>query len=150
MTGRIIQTERIPLDAGAFDWMVGRVVRSVEFSEPRHWVIALSGRGLVVTDSLWRVLDGTRLITTSEDHGQLFGLPERVDAGHAAVVALSSLKILEVELTPAQSDLTIRFENQVALQFLSTSSGYESWQVEDPEGVCIVVDGAGNASTWRT
>jgi hypothetical protein len=150
VTGQIIRAEPTVLDAHAFAWMVGRVVRRIEFSEPGHWVIALSDRGTLATDALWRVLDGTRLVTTSEDHGQLFGLKEPVNAAHRAVNVLSSLKILDVELEPAHSDLTIRFENQMVLQFLSTSCGYESWQVEDPNGVCVVVDGAGNASTWRT
>ena len=52
----------IDLDTHAFDWMAGRSVRSIEFSEPFHWVIALSGAGSIVTDTLWRVLDGARLV----------------------------------------------------------------------------------------
>jgi hypothetical protein len=144
-----MQPEAVPIGDVDISWMVGCVLAMVEFSAPSHWTIALASGGSVRTDGLWRLVVGGRLTLTSEDRGHRFGLSEPVDVAAELRLAASS-KVVQAFIEPGTWDLILRFEGDVELELVTTSTGYEAWQVENPNGGCVVVDGSGNASSWRS
>lgn len=103
------------------------------------WGFSFSS-GNLTTESHWRVVSGGRLLLTSDDDGQQFGLPEPVDTEAAAQAALVGGRVCAVELDVATADLRIAFEDGFRLEVISTSAGYEAWRLNTP-GSCIVANG---------
>jgi hypothetical protein len=51
-----------------------------------------------------------------------------VDAGACVLAATKEKKILQVRVAERTSDLLMLFEQDVSLEFLNLSCGYESWR----------------------
>ena len=97
------------------------------------WVFLFAGGVTVVAQSShWRLVDGGTVIITDEDHGQLFGLKEPVDAANVAPAALSGASVSRVEFS-AVSDLLLSFSNGRTLQVIIGSASYENWHVYGPD-----------------
>lgn len=96
------------------------------------WVFLFGGDGaegcFLTTDALWRVVEGGRIRLTSEDDRQQFGLPAPVDAQDTCRRIFHGRSAHSVSVDPVTADVTIRFDADVRLEIMSTSSGYESWQ----------------------
>jgi hypothetical protein len=92
------------------------------------WSLSIGSHYLMTTDT-WRLIGAKSIITTSDDDGHQFGLPEPVDAEARANEALADNKINSVELDAKTGDFSLRFEGGLALQILTMSSGYETWQL---------------------
>jgi hypothetical protein len=82
----------------------------------------------VVTESAWRLILKNGIRVTSEDHGQLFGHSEPVDAVARVLTATKGKRIAEGRIAESTSDLVLRFEDGVRLEFLNLSCGYEAWR----------------------
>ncbi|MBS0361124.1 MAG: hypothetical protein JSR98_07065 [Proteobacteria bacterium] len=96
----------------------------------------------------WRIVSDGRLILTSEDDGQKFGLPEPVDAEARAGAELLKARVAVVAVDAETADLRITFANGARLELLSTSAGYEAWQLNTPTS-CIVAGSQGQLSEAR-
>jgi hypothetical protein len=129
-------------------WLVGQVMIEYAFSEPDLWTVSFSGGGQLATQSSWRVLAAARMVVSSADHGHRFGGPEPTDAAALASQATSASAVVAARVGASAPDLELRLENGVVLQVLALSSGYECWQLTDPSGVAIVVNGSRDAATW--
>ena len=119
-------------------WLVGK--RLVETAKVDYsWHFAFSDGGSIVTESAWRMITGKGIEVASEDHGHLFGLKEPVDAVARVLTATKEKKILEVWIAERTSDLVVRFEDEVSLEFLNLSCGNESWRAyhEGDEVICM-------------
>ena len=116
----------------------GRAVSKIEKLPPHYWVFQF-GNGVVLgTESQWRVLSRDAILLTSEDDGQQYGLPQPVDAVASVRELLENRVVSKAEVDAASADLTIRFENEMILQIVNLSSGYEAWTLNS-EGDFIVV-----------
>jgi predicted flavoprotein YhiN len=111
----------------AISWLVGRTLAEVEQRE-FSWSFAFSGGGCVVTESAWRLITKDGISVTSEDHGQMFGLKSPVDAIARLLATTKEKKIQESRVVENTSDLVLRFEDGVRLEFLNLSCGYEAWR----------------------
>jgi hypothetical protein len=65
-------------------------------------------------------------------------LPAPVNAADEAAKLLSSSPVATVQLREATADLSLDFGSNLRLEIIPDSSGYESWQVYGPAGVCYV------------
>lgn len=75
----------------------------------------------------WRLIsDGIAL--TDEDDGQRFGLPDPVDAENKANALLGGAIVTSGKLDPLTADICLMFSNDMRLDVITNSSGYESWQ----------------------
>jgi hypothetical protein len=103
------------------------------------WSFTFSDGARVTTESSWRLLTKEGVSVTSEDDGQLFGLKDPVDACARVIAAVGDRKITECRLEERTSDLSVRFGDDVTVQFLTMSCGFESWhaQIGDEEIVCM-------------
>jgi hypothetical protein len=108
-------------------WLIGKrllEVAKMDFT----WSFVFSDGGSIATESDWRLLASRGIEATSSDDGQLFGLKAPLDASERVLTATQGKKILEIRLAPRTSDLSLVFEEDVRVDFLNLSCGYESWR----------------------
>ncbi|WP_340645784.1 hypothetical protein [Phenylobacterium sp.] len=108
--------------------------------------LAVSGGCVVVTETLWRLIDVDRVVLTSEDHGHQFGLPAPLDAQLEIRALLASAVVVTASVDPRTADIALTFDSGSRLEIISTSSGYESWQayfIDGDQDVALVGAGWG-------
>lgn len=132
-----------------FEWMIGRVITEVNLHEPEFWVFVFQGGGSISVECPWRILEEGHIAVSRDDHNQQFGLPSPIDAATLAREVISGMQVLDVKVNEGTADLTIKFAQQKELQIIPQSSGYESWQMQDPNGHQIVAQGGGQLSAWN-
>lgn len=103
----------------------------------------------LVTETLWRIIEGGRIALTSEDEGQKFGLPAPLDAQQAGSAHLLGRSVLALHLDPVTADLMIEFEREVRLDVITSSAGYENWQAHfqyNDDQITLIGGGGGALS----
>ena len=70
---------------------------------------------------------------TSEDDGQQFGLKIPINAAEQLKAKIRDKCISDVRIESATSDLTFHFGQSLRLEVVSTSSGYEAWNLHAKE-----------------
>jgi hypothetical protein len=129
-----------------FSWLIGK--RLVEgFKKDFTWFFGFTGSGRIWTESSWRFVRSEHIYVTSEDDGQLFGLKEPINAALRVLDATRDAKILECRVALRTSDLQLDFEGNCRLEFLTMSSGYESWRTENASQ-SVYCTGGGNLATF--
>ena len=113
-----------------------REVRSHLIGSPvsvqRHdntWTIELVAPFLLSVEGMWRLIGKTYVLATSEDDGHQFGLPAPLDVEEKANTLLSGKVIQQIELDRRTGDLRFEFDDSLVLEIVTTSMGYETWQV---------------------
>ena len=81
----------------------------------------------VIIESLWRLRDAERLVCTSADDGQDFGLASPLDAAAVANELLGHAEVAGVSLDRVTSDLRFVLADGTVFEILTDSTGYESW-----------------------
>jgi hypothetical protein len=128
------------------EWLVGKVCTRVYEPNPSTPTFSFEfGPGILRVDCLWRIVAEDRLVRTSEDHAQRYGLPAPLDAYAEATSLLGGRSVTAVHLREETADLVLEFGRGITLEVLSTSSGYEPWQLTAP-GVWLIGLGGGGAS----
>ena len=130
-------------------WMVGRVVTEVSFSEPTLWYFSFGPEVSIGVECLWRIVENGRVGLTSDDHGHKFGLPAPIDAVARSTDAFSGRRVTAVQLREFTADLLIDFTDDLRLEVIPTSSGYEAWQLRDPSGTSFIAVGGGEVRRWK-
>ena len=120
--------------------LIGRQLLSVE-KKDYTWFFGFGVGVSLATESPWRLIEQSRIVVSSEDHDQQFGLPAPVDAARE-VLSRAAGRTVEVASVAADSgDLMIQFPGQLYLQLLQLSSGYESWRLSADGGETICMGG---------
>jgi hypothetical protein len=122
--------------------LVGRQLQSLE-KRDFSWFFVFADDLSVVTESPWRLIADDRIATTSEDDGQQFGLPERVDAAGRVLHRTRKQSVTSASIDAETGDLSIEFSGMVRIQLLQMSSGYEAWRIHAP-GAEFVCTGGGD------
>ena len=145
---KVIYPSPIAYEEIDFSWMVGRFITDIAFLEPDLWRFHFGQSARIAVECLWRIVDHRHIVLTSADHRQQFGLPASIDASVQATSLLSSRSVKAVQLRDATADILIDFHDDRRLEIFPTSSGYESWQVFAPGGICFVAQGGGQICAW--
>lgn len=111
------------------------------------WTFAFTTGDVIQTESPWRLTNTERIVITSGDNEQQFGLPNPVDAAASALESIGDARVAEVSIIEGASDLLLRFANGVRLEFLNLSSGYEAWRAI-VEGKLVVCMGGGGLTAF--
>jgi len=108
-----------------------QIVGSPVLIEKREadWVIEFADGFAIGVGTLWRLIGAAYVCITSEDDGHQFGLPAPVDSAAQANRLLSGKNVKEVEFDSRTGDLRLHFEGPLVLEILTTSVGYETWQM---------------------
>jgi hypothetical protein len=77
------------------------------------------------------------------DDGQKFGRSDPVDAQARARDLLVGKRVNHAVVREETGDLMIDFGDNLALEALNVSSGYEAWQLSKPQGGTLVSAGGG-------
>jgi len=109
------------------DWLKENRVNSVE-KRDYSWIFTFKTGDSVATETFWRIVNPERIVVTSSDHGELFGLKQPVDAAKCAMDELGNNTIVDYSCPEFCTDLILTFENKARLQFFNCSAGYESWR----------------------
>lgn len=123
--------------------LIGRTCMQVYEGYPSNFTFDFGDKHVLAVDSLWRILGDGRVLRTSLDHGQQFGLPRSVDAFSEAASLLKDREVTDVQVRAVSADLTLQFDGDYSLEVIPDSSGYESWRFDAP-GISIVAQGGGN------
>ena len=144
-TANSVRTElNLQMELPTLQSLIGGRVSEIELIEPISWWFRFSDGAAIRADTLWRLVNGQRVQTTSYDHRHQFGLPEPVDAANEALKIVRSAVVTKVRVAQPTGDLCLEFENGARLEILTTSSGYESWAVFLPNGNEIMGLGGGD------
>lgn len=106
--------------------VVGRHLRLAR--RDNDWVFEFGEDLGITAAALWRIRASNGLRLTSNDDGHQYGLPSPVDAEDWAKELLDGAVVQSVESDSSTADLTIRLSNDLSIELLTDSSGYESWQ----------------------
>jgi hypothetical protein len=124
------------------DWLVG--ARFAELTRREYdWTFAFDGQTRLTVECIWRLLEAGKVRFTSEDDGQIFGLPAPVDACAEVNTRLRAAVVESVHVREDTADLTITFSTGHVVELISVSSGYEAWQLG---GNDMLIVGAGGAN----
>ena len=106
------------------------------------WAIVLDDQFVVGIGTVWRLLGHSSIVVTSEDDGHQFGLSSPINAAAKANSFLRGRPLVEVTFDIRTGDLMMHFADDLMLQILTTSAGYESWQIYH-KGECFAVGANG-------
>lgn len=112
---------------------VNSLLKSLHFTEPNFWVFSFSDNVTVQAETFWRVIDGNKIIYTSEDHHQKSGLSQPIDLTKAVLEIFKNIHLKRIEVQDGTGDLILNFSDQLKIEIYITSSGYESYSfwIED-------------------
>jgi len=102
-------------------------VRKDEYS----WHFYFDSGASLRADGLWRLVEGGRVVRTSRDHGERFGLPAPVDCVKELEHRLINARLQSAKVGEGPADLMLHFDNGCTLQCL-IDSGYVSWTLSCP------------------
>lgn len=141
----------VPITAATLDltWMKGQKVISALIDEVGNWYFSLSYGGPIQVQCAWRVIQNKRIVLSSDDHNQRFGLPKNIDSAEEFNSLLSEVTITDACLLEGTLDLHLTFSNGCCLEIIPLSRGYESWQINDPFGNYIVAAGGGRICSYK-
>lgn len=105
------------------------------------------GPASLAVDCLWRIVAAGRVVLTSCDHAQQFGLPAPVDAYAGALALLQDRPVMAVHVSEGSADLCLEFAGGPRLEVIADSSGYEPWNLHAP-GVHLVARGGGQITDF--
>jgi hypothetical protein len=109
--------------------------RLVEITPEEHvWYFRFDPPFTLSVECVWRVTSEGRIVVTDEDHNQMFGLPEPVDAADLVRRTVGASLVADVALRGPSSDLIVTFANGASLEVLSNSSAYENWHFFAADG----------------
>jgi hypothetical protein len=122
------------------DWLIDRRLVEVK-KDDFTWVFMFETGAGINAQTFWRLIANSSIIVTSEDHDQIFGLPEKVDAGKRVIDMIQNKRISGYSCQKPCYDLIISFESGDQLEFFNTSCGYESWQAWNGNSQIICLGG---------
>jgi hypothetical protein len=129
--------------------LIGSQISKVELVEPVSWWFRFQPGGALRADSLWRIVAVGRVMGTSEDHRQQFGLPEPMNMVLRATALLSNRVVTAASCREDTGDVVIEFDTGTRLEVFVTSGGYESWAFFYPNGEEAIGLGGGKVQIIR-
>jgi hypothetical protein len=115
-----------------------RRVKSLSLREHNWCGIEIEG-GYGLSNQTWcRFVGTTGSFVSTQDHGQKFGLPKPYDAEAALGKELIGKVINDVTVREFTNDVILHFDHG-CLEILTSSSGYESSQLNGPDNLIVVM-----------
>lgn len=106
----------------------GACLLSVARLGEHQWSFAFDTAQLGV-ECLWRAVSGGRIAFTCDDDGQKLGLPRPMDVEVMARELFAGRRATVVRVGEDTADLVIFFGEDLRVELLATSAGYEAWQL---------------------
>jgi hypothetical protein len=91
------------------------------------WLFQFENSISINCESFWRLLEDQKVKYTSLDNNQKFGLAKPFDLSEILKEDLSDKILNEVKIKENTSDLILSFNNNMEIEILISSGGYESY-----------------------
>ena len=91
------------------------------------WALTFSDGLILRVECLWRLLVSGKVVITSEDHGQQFGLPAPVDCVGELQRRVEGVAVTSAKVRARTVDISLDFGDIATLEVIATSAGYEAW-----------------------
>jgi hypothetical protein len=135
----------------SLEFLVGRRITEIDASAaPDSWVFLFDGKRTLGVECLWRIVADGRIVVTSADHEQRFGLPDPIDASARALLAIDAKPVHAAHFDTTTGDLKIEFADSLRLEAIVTSGGYENWGLWKPDGTELHAVGGGRVAFFRS
>jgi|SRR5687767_1964038 len=121
-------------------WLAQHRLQSLSRRE-NDWLFSFDGEAGLSVECLWRLLQDGRIVVTSKDHRQQFGLAAPVDAAADVNGRVGGSRVERVELREGTLDLELHFSEAAVLQVIPDSAGYEAWTASDGRMRFVAVGG---------
>lgn len=121
--------------------------RAKFYLESNNWYLYFTNHTTVEVGSFWRVLKDDKILVTSTDHGQKFGLPHHINVEEELLKYLIGVKMLKILRNTKTGDLRIELSGGWLIEVFTTSCGYENWQVTTEKNQFIGL-GAGEIAVF--
>lgn len=119
----------------------------IQFDSAGWWHFLFDNNIVIDSDDFWRILKNDRILYTSFDEGQQFGLPDPLNLGEKLKEELTGKKLIELDVSETTGDLTLYLSDNIMLQVFITSCGYESY-LFSIDGKRYIGGGAGDISYY--
>ena len=146
---KIIRPTRTAVSEIDSEWFPSATISSLTFTEPCLWMFKFSSGVSLQVECLWRLLDNSHIVLTSEDHAQNFGLPGPMDSATEARRIVREQRVVGFVIREETLDLLFTFSQGKRLEILPTSSGYEAWNLS-ARGRRFVAMGGGRLDSYAT
>ena len=104
----------------------------------------------LLVESLWRLGNNKSMLLTSEDDGQTYGHETPINAIAKLGGELQGLYVSHAVANEATGDLTLVFSgSNLRFEVISSSSGFEAWQIYQGSDIKYVSVGGGQISEWQ-
>jgi hypothetical protein len=127
--------------------VIGNEVTRVQ-AHPFTWQFHFQGDCFVNIECPWRVFEKGTYKFSGADHDQKFGLREPFDVVKETTRLIAGKKVTELSIAKEAADLVLHFEDEVRIELLQNSGGYEAWNVSGPDGILVVAMGGGKLAVW--
>jgi hypothetical protein len=102
---------------------------TVSFDEgAKDWVFIFAENILIEVSGFWRLLENTKIVLVSLDHGHQFGLAKPLNLVEEVTTILNEKKLLELKVDENTADLTLVLTDGLEIEILIASAGYETYQ----------------------
>jgi hypothetical protein len=128
--------------------LIGARLKSAERLEHGYYAFMFSNGAALVVPSLWRIISDGQIVLCRDDYGHQYGLPAKIDCIAEVIKRLGEKAITAITIQPDTSDLILRFGNDLRLEIISDSSGYEGWRFSGVDGLQAVALPSGGPSYW--
>ncbi len=92
------------------DWLVGRSLVEVVLHKGPSWGFHFGDGTEIRADSPWRLIRGGRIVLSSEDHEQSYGLSRPIDAADLCRTMIGGAVVRSAEVRDGTRDIIILFE----------------------------------------
>jgi hypothetical protein len=115
-------------------------------SDSDYWHFEFADKINVSVSGFWRLLNKSKIVLVSLDHGHLFGLPKPVDLVEEIKKTLAAKKLIKIEVDENTADLTLILTDQYKIEIFIASSGYETYNffIDDKQYIGL---GSGDIAT---
>ncbi len=99
-------------------------------SDSDSWHFSFTERIFVFISGFWRLLVSNKVKFVSTDNGHYFGKENPLDLTYELPKLLKNKKLIEIQIDKDTSDLILNFSENVAVQILISSIGYETFNLK--------------------
>ncbi|QDA56508.1 DUF6188 family protein [Thermomonas aquatica] len=129
--------------------LAGKQLNSVESWEGCPCVMQFEDNYKLYIESLWRLGNNKSLLLTSEDDRQTYGLEAAIDAIAQLRERLQSQRVSHAIANELTGDLTLIFSpSNLRFEVISSSTGFEAWQIYKGTDIRYVAVGGGQIKEW--
>jgi hypothetical protein len=97
-------------------------------SNSNDWLFDFSDSISVLVSGFWRLLINGNIVYVSMDHLQQFGMPAPVDMAVELSKGLHGKILNRINVIEGTGDLRLSFNDNIEMEALIISTGYESYQ----------------------